>query len=160
MASSVQRRFQRNRRGLATVEFAVVLSTLDPNPFLGLWEVWPHDRGRSDSLQRGLRRWANRFYGLNSATQVQTAVTNYLALAGVPTQECHRDGQRSDQPGHRSSHGKPVGSDPAHRHHSFLGRPLVGEPVPAGHHATERTVTWYSANPYSYPANITVPSGS
>ena len=70
---------------MATVEFAVVLPVIIAT-LLGVWEV-----GCALTVEEILWNAASvggraASTGLNSATQVQAAVTNYLALAGLPTQ--------------------------------------------------------------------------
>jgi Flp pilus assembly protein TadG len=72
------------RRGIAAVEFAVLLPLL-VTFFVGIWEV-----GRlveiqqvlSNAAREGARQAATGQY---NAAAVQTIVTQYLAAAGVPT---------------------------------------------------------------------------
>ncbi len=160
MGSSVRRRYRRNRRGTATVEFAVVLPLI-ATVLLGAWEV-----GRMIEVQGVLYNAASvggrtASIGLNSATQVQTAVTNYLTLAGVPAQNATVTVSDLTNP-----NTDPTAASPLDQLQVSVSIPYSAVRwsttsmfVPST--ATLRaTVTWCSANPYSYPTSITVPPGS
>ncbi len=160
MGKSVPRRSPRNRRGAATVEFALVLPLI-LSLLLGLWEV-----GRMLEVEAILYNAAavggrTASIGLNTATQVQTAVTNYLALAGLPAQYATVTVSDLTNPG----------TDPTAA--SALDQLQITVSIPYSNvrwsptnmfltstAALGATVTWYSANPYSYPTSITVPVGS
>jgi Flp pilus assembly protein TadG len=142
------------------VEFAVVLPVILVL-LLGLWEV-----GRMVEVEAILYNAVavggrTASIGLNSATQVQTTITNYLSLAGVPTQ--HATVTISDLTN--------PGTDPTLA--TALDQIQLSVSIPfsdvrwsatsmflPGTTQLSATVKWYSANPYSYPTNITVPSGS
>jgi Flp pilus assembly protein TadG len=160
MGSTVRRKLRKDRRGTATVEFAVVLPVI-LMLLLGIWEV-----GRMVEVEAILYDAAGvggrtASIGLNSATQVQAAVTNYLTLAGVPTQNATVT--VSDLTN--------AGTDPTAA--TTLDQIQVSVSIPfsavrwsassmflPGTAQLSATVTWYSANAYSYPTNITVPAGS
>ena len=128
---------------------------------LGIWEV-----GRMTEVEAILYNAASvggrtASIGLSSATQVQTAVTNYLALAGLPTQ--HVAVTVNDL-----TH---ANTDPTAA--ATLDQLQVNVTIPfsdvrwsatsmflAGSTVLGATVTWYSANAFSYPTNITVPTGN
>lgn len=80
-----QVRGRQRRRGVAAVEFAFVLSLLLLPLLVGIWEV-----GRMVQMQQVLTN-AAREGARQAATgqytngQVQTIVTQYLQVAGVPT---------------------------------------------------------------------------
>jgi Flp pilus assembly protein TadG len=151
---------RRNRRGVAVVEFAVVLPLIVAI-LLGVWEV-----GRALVVEEILCNAASvggraASTGLYSATQVQAVVTNYLALAGVPTQNVAVTVSDLTTPG----------TDPTAA--SALDQLQVTVSIPfsnvtwggtsmfvPGNSLLNATATWYSANAYSYPTNITVPDGS
>ena len=160
MGSSTHRTSRRNRRGVATVEFAVVLPVIIAT-LLGVWEV-----GRALVVEEILCNAASvggraASTGLNSAAQVQTTVTNYLALAGLPTQNVTVTVSDLTSPG----------TDPAAA--SALDQLQVSVSIPYSNVAwsatsvfmpsnalLSATVTWCSANACSYPTNITAPAGS
>jgi Flp pilus assembly protein TadG len=145
---------------VATVEFAVVLPLII-TLLLGVWEV-----GRMIEVEAILYNAASvggrtASTGLNSAAQVQSAVTNYLALAGMPTQHVTVTVSDLTNPG----------TDPTAATALDQLRVSVSVPFSAvswsptslfvpGTTLLTATVTWYSANAYSYPTNITAPAGS
>ena len=160
MESCVQRTSRRNRRGVATVELAVVLPIVIAL-LLGVWEV-----GRALAVEEVLCNAVSvggraASTGLNSAAQVQAAVTNYLALAGLPTQNVTVTVSDLANPG----------TDPAAA--SALDQIQVSVSIPVADVSwsgtsmfmpasalLSATATWCSANAYAYPTNITVPAGS
>jgi Flp pilus assembly protein TadG len=151
---------RRNRRGVAAVEFAVVLPIIIA-VLLGIWEV-----GRVADVKEILFNSASvggrmASTGVNTAAQVQTAVTNYLALAGIPTQNVTVTVNDLTSPG----------TDPTAASTLDQLQVIVTVPFSAvswsstsmfvpGTTLLSATVRWYSTNPQSYPANITVPAGS
>jgi Flp pilus assembly protein TadG len=157
---SGNRTSRRNRRGVATVEFAVVLPVIIAT-LLGVWEI-----GRALAVEEILCNAASvggraASTGLKSATQVQAAVTSYLALAGLPTQNVTVTVSDLTNPG----------TDPTAA--STLDQLQVSVSIPFSNvtwSATSMfmpssavlsaTVTWCSANACSYPTNITAPAGS
>ncbi len=160
MGSSAHRTSRRHRRGLATVEFAVVLPVIVAM-LLGIWEV-----GRALDVKEILCNAASvggraASTGLNSATQVQAAVTNYLTLAGLPAQNATVTVNDLTNPG----------TDPTAA--TALDQIQVTVSIPFSNvnwsgtsmfmpksALVSATVTWYSANAYAYPTNITAPVGN
>ena len=160
MGKSVRRTSRRGRRGIATVEFAVVFPVI-VTVLLGIWEV-----GRMVDVEGILYNAASvggrtASTGLNTAAQVQTAVTNYLTLAGISTANVTVTVSDLTNPG----------TDPTLA--TALDQIQLSVSIPfsdvrwsatsmflPGTTQLSATVKWYSANPYSYPTNITVPSGS
>jgi Flp pilus assembly protein TadG len=142
------------------VEFAVVLPVI-LILLLGLWEV-----GRMVEVEAILYDAAavggrTASTGLNSAAQVQTAVTNYLTLAGLPSQNATVTVSDLTNPG----------TDPTAA--TELDQIQVSVSIPfstvrwsktsmflPGTTQLSATVTWCSANCQSYPTSITVPPGS
>jgi Flp pilus assembly protein TadG len=127
---------------------------------LGLWEV-----GRMIEVEAILYDAAavggrTASIGLNTAAQVQTAVTNYLTIAGVPTANATVTVNDLTNPG----------TDPSSATALDQIQLVVSIPFSAVRWTTtsmflpgtaqlRATVTWYSANPYSYPSSIVVPPG-
>ena len=145
---------------MATVEFAIVLPIIIAM-LLGVWEV-----GRAlvveeilcNAVSVGGRAAST---GLNSAAQVQAAVTNYLALAGLRTQNVTVTVSDLTNPG----------TDPTAA--SALDQIQVSVSIPLSNVSwsgtgmfmpknalLSATATWCSANAYAYPTNITVPAGN
>ena len=160
MGGKVPRTSRRNRRGIATVEFAVVLPVIMA-ALLGIWEL-----GRMADVKEILCNAASvggrtASTGQNSAAQAQTAVVNYLALAGIPTQSVTVTVKDLTNPG----------TDPTAATALDQLQVIVSIPFSAvSWSATSMfvpsttllsvTVVWYSANAESYPTSITVPVGS
>jgi Flp pilus assembly protein TadG len=145
---------------VATVEFAVVLP-LVIILLLGVWEV-----GRMIEVEAILYNAASvggrtASTGLNTAAQVQTAVTNYLSLAGVPTR--HVTVTVSDLTSPNTDPTAATTLDQLQVSVSVPFSEVCWSPtsmfVP-GTTLLSATVTWNSANAYSYPTNIAVPDGS
>jgi Flp pilus assembly protein TadG len=148
-----------DRRGVAAVEFAISMMVIGP-VLLGLWEV-----GRLIEVEAILYDAAafggrSASIGLNSATQVQTAVTNYLTIAGLSGQSATVTVSDLTNPN----------TDPTLATTLDQIQVQVTIPWSAVRWSTtsafvpsatqlSATVTWYSANPYSYPSSITVPPG-
>jgi Flp pilus assembly protein TadG len=142
------------------VEFAVVLPVIVA-VLLGIWEV-----GRMLEVKEILCNAASvggrtASSGLNTAAQVQTAVTNYLVLAGIPTQNVTVTVKDLTNPN----------TDPTAATTLDQLQVIVSIPFSAvSWSATSMfvpsttllsaTVLWYSANAQSYPTSITVPVGS
>jgi Flp pilus assembly protein TadG len=142
------------------VEFAAVLPLI-VILLLGLWEVGRLIEVKAILYDAAAVGGRTASIGLNSAAQAQTAVINYLTLAGVPTQ--HATVTISDLTS--------PGTDPTLA--TALDQLQLSVSIPfsdvrwsttsmfvAGTAQLSATVTWYSANAYSYPTNITVPAGS
>jgi len=160
MGSSAHQKTRRNRRGVATVEFALVLPIIVIS-LLGVLEV-----GRMIEVEEILFNAASvggraASTGLNSATQVQTAVLNYLASAGLPTQNATVTVNDLTNPN----------TDPTAA--STLDQLQVVVSIPFSNvnwsgtnmfvsktAVLNATVTWASANANVYPSNITVPPGN
>jgi Flp pilus assembly protein TadG len=141
------------------VEFAVMLPLII-TLLLGLWEVGRMIEVKAilyDAAAVGGRAAA---VGLNSASLVQTAVTNSLSIAGISTTNATVTVSDLTNPG----------TDPTLATALDQIQITVAIPFSAVRWSTTSmfvpgttqltaTVTWYSANAYSYPTNITVPSG-
>jgi Flp pilus assembly protein TadG len=141
------------------VEFAVMLPLII-TLLLGLWEVGRMIEVKAilyDAAAVGGRAAA---VGLNSASLVQTAVTNSLSIAGISTTNATVTVSDLTNPG----------TDPTLATALDQIQITVSIPFSAVRWSTTSmfvpgttqltaTVTWYSANAYSYPTNITVPSG-
>jgi Flp pilus assembly protein TadG len=145
---------------VATVEFALVLPLIVTS-LLGVWEI-----GHTIEVEEILYNAAAvggraASTGLNSATQVQTAVLNYLASAGLPTQNATVTVNDLTNPS----------TDPTAA--ATLDQLQVVVTVPfsdvnwSGTNlflsktaVLSASVTWVSANANAYPSNITVPTGS
>lgn len=84
MKSTHKQRDRSNRRGVAAVEFAVVLPLL-LLVLAGLWEVG--DMVRVQQLLSNAARVGGRqaSTGLNTSAQVEQSVIQYLQNAGLPT---------------------------------------------------------------------------
>jgi len=145
---------------VATVEFAVVLPLIVAM-LLGVWEV-----GRALIVEEILCNAASvggraASTGLNSAAQVKAVVTNYLALAGLQTQNVTVTVSDLTNPG----------TDPAAA--SALDQIQVSVSIPLSNVRWSGTgmfiptsallsakATWCSADAYSYPTSITAPVGN
>lgn len=141
------------------MEFAVMLPLII-TLLLGLWEVGRMIEVKAilyDAAAVGGRAAA---VGLNSASLVQTAVTNSLSIAGISTTNATVTVSDLTNPG----------TDPTLATALDQIQITVSIPFSAVRWSTTSmfvpgttqltaTVTWYSANAYSYPTNITVPSG-
>lgn len=141
------------------MEFAVMLPLII-TLLLGLWEVGRMIEVKAilyDAAAVGGRAAA---VGLNSASLVQTAVTNSLSIAGISTTNATVTVSDLTNPG----------TDPTLATALDQIQITVAIPFSAVRWSTTSmfvpgttqltaTVTWYSANAYSYPTNITVPSG-
>jgi Flp pilus assembly protein TadG len=128
---------------------------------LGLWEV-----GRMVEVEAILYDAAGvggraASIGLSSAAQVQTAVTNYLAFAGLPAQNATVTVSDLTNP-----NVDPTAATTLDQIQVSISIPFSAVRWSAtsmflpGTAQLSATVTWYSANPYTYPTNITVPAGS
>jgi len=142
------------------VEFAVVLPII-VIALLGTWEV-----GRMIEIEQILYNAASvggraASTGLNSTTKVQMAVTNYLAAAGLPTQNATVAVSDLTNPN----------TDPTAA--TALDQLQIVVSVPYSDVCWSSTsmflnantvlcatVTWFSANANAYPSSITIPSGS
>ena len=159
MGKSVRRTSRRGRRGIATVEFAVVFPVI-VTVLLGIWEV-----GRMVDVEGILYNAASvggrtASTGLNTAAQVQTAVTNYLTLAGISTANVTVTVSDLTNPG----------TDPTAA--TTLDQLQISVSVPfsavrwsatsmfvPGTRLLSARVTWLSAIATAYPSSITVPNG-
>jgi Flp pilus assembly protein TadG len=144
---------------VAAVEFAVALMVIGP-VLLGLWEVGRLIEAETILYDAAAVGGRSASIGLNSATQVQTAVTNYLTLAGLPGASATVTVNDLTNPG----------TDPTGATTLDQIQVQVTIPWSAVRWSTSSafvpnattlsaTVTWYSTNPYSYPTSITVPPG-
>jgi Flp pilus assembly protein TadG len=162
--ASTRRRFQ--RRGVAIVEFALVL------PFLlilllGIWEI-----GRmvqisqivNNAAREGARKAST---GVNSYTDVTTAVSNYLTTAGITNQTgvvvtVYNVTQSNAGPNYNPSNATQLDqlqvtvSLPFNNVAWSLANMLVTDP----NTQITATAVWYSNQDLGYPTTIVPPSGS
>jgi Flp pilus assembly protein TadG len=142
------------------VELAVMLPLII-TLLLGLWEVGRMIEVKAILYDAAAVGGRMASVGLNSAALVQTAVTNYLSIAGISTTNATVTVSDLTNPG----------TDPTLATALDQIQITVSIPYSAvrwsatsmfvpGTTQLTATVTWYSANAYSYPTNITVPSGS
>ena len=99
--------------------------------------------------------------GLNSATQVQAAVLNYLALAGLPTRNVtvtvsDLTNANTDPTAATALDQLQVVVSVPFSNVSWSGTNLFLSNTTV----LSASVTWISANAYVYPSTITVPTGS
>ena len=99
--------------------------------------------------------------GLNSATQVQATVTNYVALAGLPTQSLQVNVNDLTNPGTDPTAASALDQLQVSVSIAFSNVTWGGTSMFIPSNAVlSATTTWCSANAYSYPTNITAPVGN
>ena len=127
---------------------------------LGVWEV---GRAEVEEILCNAASVGGRAAstGLNSAAQVQTAVTNYVALAGLPTQNVTVTVSDLTNPGIDPTAATALDQLQVSVSIPFSAVTWSGTSMFMPSTAQlSATATWCSANVYAYPTNISVPAGS